>query len=251
MPVPENFNFDRWLGPVAQQEYMEGRCHPQHSFSDRPGWITTEDFGLGMITNWGAHHIDIAQWAMGQELGGPLTIEAKADFMIDDIWTVHQGYHVKMRYPNDVEVILDDKFENGLKFEGDEGWIFCKRGTAKVTESDPDGPADEQGALRTSKANLLSPLGADAKRLPRSKNHYVNWIDSILANEDPIAPVDQSARSLEACAAAWIGMKLNRKLTWDVSTESFVNDDEANALCDRTPRSVEYDINTTMKTAGI
>ena len=251
MPVPAHFDFERWLGPVAQQDYMEGRCHPQDSFENRPGWITTEDFGLGMITNWGAHHIDIAQWAMGQELGGPLTIDAKADFMTDDIWTVHQGYHVEMLYPNDVEIILDDKFENGLKFEGDEGWVFCKRGAAKVTESDPDGPADEKGALRASKANLLSPLGADAKRLPRSRNHYANWIDSILANKDPIAPVDQSARSLEACAAAWIGMKLGRKRTWDVATETFVKDDDANAMHSRKPRNAQYDIDAIMKTAGI
>lgn len=59
---------------------MEARVHPQNSISGRPGWITTEDFGLGMITNWGAHHIDIMQWAIGQETGGPLTVEGKAEF---------------------------------------------------------------------------------------------------------------------------------------------------------------------------
>ena len=60
---------------------MEGRVHPQDSLAGRPGWITTEDFGLGMITNWGAHHVDIAHWAMGKELGGPLTVDAHAEFM--------------------------------------------------------------------------------------------------------------------------------------------------------------------------
>ena len=251
MPVPSNLNHDLWLGPAPQQEYMEGRVHPQKSFKDRPGWITTEDFGLGMITNWGAHHIDIAQWAMGQELGGPTTIDAKADFMTGDQWTVHQDYHVEMLYPNGVMVILDNNFDNGLRFEGEEGWVFCKRGAAKVTESDPDGPADEKGALLTSKASLLSPLGNDAKRLPRSKNHYTNWIDSILENKEPIAPVDQAARSLQTCAAAWIGMKLGRKLNWDVATESFVNDDEANAMRGRIPRRAEFDIDALTKDAGI
>jgi len=69
MPVPANLDFDRWLGPAPEQPYMEDRVHPQNGFG-RPGWITTEDFGLGMITNWGSHHIDIAQWAMSQELAG-------------------------------------------------------------------------------------------------------------------------------------------------------------------------------------
>ncbi|MEO8613942.1 MAG: Gfo/Idh/MocA family oxidoreductase [Luteolibacter sp.] len=251
MPVPANFNYERWLGPAPQQDYMEGRCHPQNSFSGRPGWITTEDFGLGMITNWGAHHIDIAQWAMGQELGGPSMIDARADFMSNDLWTVHRHYHVEMLYPNDVRVILDDKFETGLRFEGEEGWVFCTRGAAKVTASDGNAPNEGKSPLQASSANLLSPLGSDAKRWPASKEHKFNWIESIIANREPIAPVDQAARSLETCAAAWIGMKLGRKLTWDVSTEAFVGDDEANALRSRKPRSLDYDINAVMKKAGI
>lgn len=251
MPVPPNLNFDRWLGPAPQQDYMEGRVHPQNSFSDRPGWITTEDFGLGMITNWGAHHIDIAHWAMGQQLGGPLTIDSKAEFMKDDVWTVHSTYHVEMLYPNDVQVIMDNKFETGLKFEGDEGWVFCTRGAEKVTASDANAPVNGILPLRASDPKLLSPLGSDAKRWPASANHYRNWLESIIANKDPIAPVDQAARSLQACAAAWIGMKLGRKLTWDATKEAFTGDDEANALRSRTPRHAEYDIQALLKSAGI
>lgn len=252
MPVPSNFNYDRWLGPAPQQEYNELHCHPQKSFSDRPGWITTEDFGLGMITNWGAHHIDIAQWAMGQQLGGPSVIDAKAEFMTNDVWTVHRSYHVEMLYPNDVNVILDNKYDNGLKFIGEEGWIFCERGNVKVTASDGSAPSGPQKSpLRSSSPNLLSPLGSDAKRWMPSKDHKTNWIESIIANRQPIAPVDQAARSLETCAAAWIGMKLGRKLNWDVATESFVNDAEANALRDRKPRSADYDIHAILKKAGI
>ena len=247
MPVPANFDYETWLGPAPQQDYMETHCHSQSSFTARPGWITTEDFGLGMITNWGAHHIDIAQWALGQQLGGPSTIDAKADFMTNDVWTVHRGYHVEMQFPDKVKVILDDKFENGLRFEGDEGWIFCTRGSAKVTASDPNAPAGGASALRASKDNLLSPLAADAKRWPASKNHYANWIECIIANKQPIAPVDQAAKSLQTCAAAWIGMKLGRKLEWDVTTESFKGDAEANALRNRKPRKAEYNFEALLK----
>ena len=251
MPVPATFDYDRWLGPAPQQDYMEGRVHPQNSFDGRPGWITTEDFGLGMITNWGAHHLDIAQWAMGQELGGPLSVEAKADFMQNDVWTVHRTYHVEMLYPNDVRVILDNSFENGLRFEGEEGWVFCARGAVKITASDPNVPAGAQSALRSSAPNILSPLGGEAKRWPKSANHYCNWLESIVANHDPIATVDQANRSLQACCAAWISMKLGRKVTWDAATEAFTGDDAANAMRSRKARAPEYDVNVLLKAAGI
>lgn len=251
MPVPASFDYQRWLGPAPQQDYMEGRVHPQNSFSGRPGWITTEDFGLGMITNWGAHHLDIAHWAMGQELGGPLTVDAKAAFMHDDVWTVHSTYHIEMLYPNEVRVILDNTFETGLRFEGDEGWIFCTRGAEKTTASDPNAPVNGKGPLRSSAPNLLSPLTGEAKRWPKSANHYRNWLEAIVANQDPIAPVDQAARSLQACAAAWIGMKLGRKLTWDAATEAFPGDDAANAMRSRQARAPEYDVNVLLKAAGI
>jgi myo-inositol 2-dehydrogenase/D-chiro-inositol 1-dehydrogenase len=250
MPVPATLDYERLLGPAPEQPYMEGRIHPQNSFEGRPGWITTEDFGLGMITNWGAHHMDIAQWAMAQELGGPLTVDAQAEFMTNDVWTVHTTYHIEMLYPNNVQLILDNKFENGIQFEGDEGSVFCTRGAVRVTASDPN-VAGGNAALRASDPKILSPLGADAKRWMPSKDHYGNWLESIVANRQPIAPIQQSARSLQACATAWIGMKLKRKLTWDAATEMFVGDDAANALRSRKARKPEYDIKLVMQKAGV
>jgi len=254
MPVPANLDYERWLGPAPEQDYMEGRVHPQNSFSGRPGWITTEDFGLGMITNWGAHHIDIAQWAMGMELSGPVFIDAQAEFMANDVWTVHTTYHIEMLYANDVRVILDNQFENGLRFEGSDGWAFCSRGSVRATASDPnltEGAEPKKGPLRVSDPNILSPLGPDAKRWPPSSNHYLNWLEGIAAHRDPVAPIDQAARSLETCAAAWIGMKLKRKLTWDPEQEMFTGDDEANTLRERKARSSEYDFRAVMQKAGL
>lgn len=255
MTVPANLDYQTWLGPAPEQPYMEGRVHPQEPTRSegwgRPGWITTEDFGLGMITNWGAHHLDIAQWAMGMELSGPTTIDAKADFMKNDLWTVHTSYHVEMGYANGVQVILDNKFENGLKFIGSEGWVFCNRGSARVTSSDPNVPETGKSPLRASDPKILAPLPADAKRWAASANHYLNWLESIVANHDPIAPVDQAARSLQACATAWIGMKLGRKLTWNPAKEEFVHDHAANAMRDRKARSRDYDIHRVLRKAGI
>jgi len=253
MPVPQNLDFERWLGSAPEQAYMDYRVHPQNSLEGRPGWITTEDFGLGMITNWGAHHVDIAHWAMGQELGGPLTVESHAEFMQNDAWTVHTTYHVEMLYPKNVQLTLDNKYENGIRFEGDDGWVFCTRSEEKVTASDPTTPAGREALLplRASDPKVLSPLGDNAIRWMPSRTHHGNWLESIAANRQPIAPIQQSARSLEACAAAWIGMKLKRKLTWDATTEMFVGDEAANALRSRKARKTEYDYELALQKAGI
>jgi myo-inositol 2-dehydrogenase / D-chiro-inositol 1-dehydrogenase len=252
-PVPANLDYQTWLGPAPQQPYMEDRVHPQQGYG-RPGWITTEDFGLGMITNWGAHHIDIAHWGMGMELGGPSSIAAKGAFMTNDVWTVHHTYHVEMLYPNGVELIMDDSYPNGIRFEGTEGWVFCARGSAQVTSSDPGAGKQQDGrkALDASDPAILSAsYGASAQLWPASEDHYRNWLEAIVRRQDPIAPVDQAARSLEACAAAWIGMKLGRKLTWDTAKEQFTGDAEANAMCSRKPRSAAYDIIRVMRQAGL
>jgi len=141
-----------------------------------------------------------------------------------------------------VHVILDNKFPNGIRFEGDDGWVFCTRG---------EDSNDTLPPLRVSDKKILSPLADNAIRWMASKSHYGNWLESIVANRQPIAPIQQSSRSLEACAAAWIGMKLKRKLTWDAATEMFVNDDAANAMRNRRARKPEYDFERVLKNAGI
>jgi len=253
-PVPPNLDYETWLGAAPQQPYMEDRVHPQADYG-RPGWITTEDFGLGMITNWGAHHIDIAQWGMGLELGGPSTVEARASFMKDDVWTVHHTYHVDMVYPGGILLVMDEMYPNGIRWEGTDGWVFCARGSAQVTSSDPNAQDAKQPARKALDASdpriLTEPFGDRDQRWPASSDHYLNWLESVAARRDPIAPVDQSARSLEACAAGWIAMKLGRRLTWDAAAERFVNDAEANRLCSRTPRSPQYDVGRLMKQAGL
>jgi myo-inositol 2-dehydrogenase/D-chiro-inositol 1-dehydrogenase len=256
-PVPQTppatFDYERWLGAAPEQPYMELRCHPQDSIDGRPGWITTEDFGLGMITNWGAHHMDIAQWALGMELSGPLSVEAKAEFMKDDVWTVHTTYHAEMMYPGNIKLILDNSFTNGILFEGTEGTVFCARGSEKVTASDPVSTVDnKKGPLWASNDKILYPrIGPEGKIWMPSPDHYRNWLESIISRKDPIAPVEQSSRSLEACAVAWIGMKLGRKLTWDPKKEKFTGDDEANSMLARKARKPEYDLALIMKKAGL
>jgi myo-inositol 2-dehydrogenase/D-chiro-inositol 1-dehydrogenase len=249
MPVPPNLDYEHWLGSAPEQPYMELHVHPQATLDGRPGWMTTEDFGLGMITNWGAHHLDIAQWAMGQELGGPLGVEAQAQFMSHDAWNVHTTYHVEMQYPGKVRLILDNQFRNGLRFEGDEGWVFCCRGEEEAPANAID--PNMFRPLLASDPKILAPLPDDAICWAPSKNHYLNWLESIISHREPIAPIQQSARSLEACVVAWISMKLGRKVVWNAGRENFEDDAAANALCSRPSRTAEFDFERVLKQAGI
>jgi myo-inositol 2-dehydrogenase / D-chiro-inositol 1-dehydrogenase len=251
MPVPSNLDYERWLGAAPEQPYMEGRVHPQSGYG-RPGWITTEDFGLGMITNWGTHHVDIGLWALGMELSGPTSVVARADFMKNDVWTVHHTYHVELGFAAGITMILDNTFENGLRFEGSEGWVFCSRDATRVTASDGNAkdPAAELPPLRASDPKILGPLPAGALRWAPSPDHYLNWLEAVAAGRDPIAPVEHAVRCIEACCVSWIGMKLGRKLTWDPTAEAFVGDDEANALRARRSRK-GYEIGPLLSQAGL
>ena len=124
-----------------------------------------------------------------------------------------------MLYPHDVRVILDDKFENGIRFEGDEGWVFCTRGEENVTASDPVAPpaAKRLGLCGPAIPRFFRRWAATPCAGCPAAPTTATGCESIAANRQPIAPIQQSARSLEACAAAWIGMKLKRKLEWDAA----------------------------------
>ena len=235
-PVPPSLNYDVWLGSSPQEPYCEQRVHPQKDFS-RPGWLRCEDYTRGMITGWGSHHFDIAHWGMGTELTGPIAAVGKAEWPKHKIWNVHGTYHVELTYANGATIIVDDKFPNGVRFEGDKGWIFVSRGAVRATASDPIAPGKALKALDASDEKLLTePLGKNALRLPVSTNHYANWIDAILSGTQPIAPAEVGHRSCSACLVAWTAMKLGRKVVWDPTKEQF-GDPAAQALVTRPERA--------------
>ncbi len=124
MPVPSNLNYEVWLGSTPMVYYTEDRVHPQApsagSRYDRPGWLRCEQFGAGMITGWGAHHVDTAHWGMGTELTGPVEIEAMALFPKQGLWDVHGPYHIRARYADGTDMYISDKYPNGIKFLGEE-----------------------------------------------------------------------------------------------------------------------------------
>ena len=137
-PVPPNLDYDTWLGSTPQLPYTETRVHPQGDYS-RPGWLRNEAYCLGMITGWGSHHYDTLHWALDCEASGPTRVEGRGEFPKNHVWNVHGAYDLTLTYPGGVKVSVSDKHPNGLKFIGDDGWIWVTR-DGQTTSSDPKVP---------------------------------------------------------------------------------------------------------------
>ncbi len=237
MPVPKNLNYDMWLGSTPMVYYTEDRVHPQNGY-DRPGWLRCEQFGAGMITGWGAHHIDSAHWGMGTERSGPVEIWCdKAEFATGSLWDVHGIFKTQAIYSNGVKMIVSNEFQNGIKFEGTEGWIFVSRGDYQVTSSDPGAGNSQAKKIDASDPKILtSVIGEKEFHFTVSKEHHGNWLEAIRDNKETIAPVEEAHRACSACLLHHITMKLKRKVYWNPDKEEFKNDKEASAMLSRPQR---------------
>jgi len=226
-PVPASLNWDFWQGQARQVDYVPQRCHTYFRY-----WY---DYSGGTMTDWGAHHNDIAYWAIG--LLAPREIEGTAlSQPIPGGYTAFADYQVKYRYANGIELHVrttrdDDIFgeianpkgqRNGIRFEGTDGWIWVNR--KQITASDP--------------MLLKTPLPPDAERLYVSNNHMENFFDCVRSRKLPICDVETGHRSATMCHLGAISLRTGRKLTWDSATEKFVGDhaDEANGYLVREMR---------------
>src|SRR2546426_5641830 len=236
MPIPKNLNYEMWLGSTPYVYYTEKRVHPQKDYS-RPGWLRCEQFGAGMITGWGSHHIDCAHWGMDTEYTGPIEISGWAEFPKKGLWDVHGKFRTEALYANGVKMIVSTELPNGIKFEGTEGWIFVSRGNESVTASDPVAKLKDDKALSASDPRIItSVIGPNEIHLYESKEHHGNWLECIKTRKLPIAPIEVGHRSCSACLLHQIAMKLKRKIYWDPMKERFKNDDEANGMLSRAQR---------------
>lgn len=236
MPVPKHLNYDMWLGSTPVVPYTEKRVHPQTGY-DRPGWLRCEQFGAGMITGWGAHHIDSAHWGMDTEYTGPIEIRGSAEFPTSGLWDVHGPFRTEALYASGVRMILSGDFPNGIRFEGTHGWIFVSRGDETVTASDPVAKLNDSKALDASDPKIIkSTIEPDEIHLYESQDHHGNWLECIRSRRQTIAPVEVAHRACSACLLHHLAMKLKRTLSWDPSRERFKNDDEANGLLSRPMR---------------
>ncbi|QNN25462.1 Gfo/Idh/MocA family oxidoreductase [Planctomycetales bacterium ZRK34] len=213
--VPDDLNYDLWMGPTAKRPYTSACVHPLKGYG-RPGWLQVEQYCRGMITGWGAHMYDIAQWGLGTDTNsGPVSVKATAEFPDRGLFNVHVGYDAEAEYANGVKLVSHNGAP-GVKFIGEDGWVWVARGKWD---------ASDQNILRTQ-------LKDNDVHLTVSANHMINFLQSMRSRQDPIAPAEVGHRSNSVCVIHHIAMKLGRKLKWDPQTEQFVNDAEANKMLD-------------------
>jgi predicted dehydrogenase len=221
-PVPAGFDFDTWLGPTAVVPYAEQGVHPRSDAQGkpdfgRPGWLQIRRYCLGMITGWGSHMNDIAQWGHGGDAdSGLCEIEATAEFPQRGLFDVHTKFQATGRWASGVELVQATGEPAGVRFTGERGSIFVQRG--KI-EAEP-------------KELLQEKIGDGEIRLQVSNDHYRNWLDCMRSGADPICPVEVGHRSNTVCVITHIAMQLGRKLKWDPAAEQFPGDGAANALLD-------------------
>ncbi len=216
-PVPKELDWDLWLGPTPKVEYVPERCHYTFRW-----WY---DYSGGKMTDWGAHHNDIAQWALDMDKSGPVSVEpvnSTEPIGKPNCYNTHPTFEVHFTYANGVKVKCTSGGENGVKLIGEDGkWIFVSRG--KINASDPK--------------LLKEPLPDDAARVYQSTNHMGNFIDCVRNRKQPICNANVGHRSVTVCHLGSIALRLGRKVRWDPKKEVFVEDKEANSMRFRPYRS--------------
>lgn len=226
---PPQLNWDRWQGQTPAVPYIKERCHYTFRW-----WY---EYSGGQMTDWGAHHLDIAQWGIGAERTGPVEIEGKARFpSVPNGYNVALDFEARYRFANGVTLTVLDHGRNGVMFTGSEGRIFVNRGTisGKPVEDLDDKPLPREEFKLYAHDNLDRP--ARKGKLDAIINHMGNFFDCIKTRHAPLSDVASQHRSVSTCHLGNIAMRLGRKLTWDPEKELFVGDDEANAWLTRTQR---------------
>ena len=265
MPVPSNLKYDMWLGSTPSVYYTEDRVHPQSANMgvryDRPGWLRCEQFGAGMITGWGAHHVDTAHWGMGAEFTGPVEIEAIANFAKNGLWDVHGLYHAKATYADGTAMYISDKYPNGIKFLGENGWVWVTRG--RMSAIDMQALTASGGPARAGSPWSLAIDASDRRWIKEGikdneihlhaspkNDHHLDWLTSIKTRKDPVAPAEVGHRANTVCLLALIAMHRDRTLYWDPAKEVFThNDTEANTQISR-PQRAPYGTDAILAKAG-
>jgi predicted dehydrogenase len=242
VPVPEGLDWDFWLGPAPQVAYralpelregygggvpLYSNCH--YSFRN---W---HEYSGGKLTDWGAHHVDIACWALGASDTGPgrivpveysLPVEYKdGNPVVHDQYNAATRFQIRVDMPNDVEMTITSEGDNGILFEGTEGRFFVNRGkiSGKPVEDLKDKPLPE-GAIEAVYGGKVS------------ENHTANFIEGIKSRKQPISDVWSHNRMLEICHLSNIAMRLGRELKWDPVKREIIGDAQANSFLARENR---------------
>tara|TARA_R110002049_G_scaffold4601_5_gene32420 strand:- start:599553 stop:600887 length:1335 start_codon:yes stop_codon:yes gene_type:complete len=229
-PVPANLDWDRWLGQAPLVDYIPQRCHSNFRW-----WY---EYSGGKFTDWGAHHIDIASWAIEQngKGQGPVSIDGtdahhpvafKDGYpRVNNTYNTATDYNVVCKFDNGIEMDVTSRGDNGILFTGTRGRIFVSRGRITglpIEENWDEGKFDDSDLVRLYKEKP-------------AEGHKENFYRCIREGGLPISDVFTHVQAMGTCHLAAISARLGREIKWDAKTESIVGDDQAAALFARTPR---------------
>ncbi|MCA9179742.1 MAG: Gfo/Idh/MocA family oxidoreductase [Planctomycetales bacterium] len=245
-PVPTELDWEFWLGPAAKVPYralpemrtgygggvpLYSNCH--YSFRN---W---HEYSGGKLTDWGAHHVDIACWALGGKGPSkitPLEYELPVEYkdghpLVSDRYNAATSFKIGVAMPDDVEMIITSEGDNGILFEGTEGRFFVNRGkiVGKPVEDLKENPLPD-GAIEDVYGGKVS------------ANHTANFVEAMKSRKQPISDVWSHNQMLEICHLSNIAMRLGRELKWDPAKREIVDDTQANAFLSRESRQ-GYEIN--------
>ncbi|MCH7726732.1 MAG: Gfo/Idh/MocA family oxidoreductase [Planctomycetes bacterium] len=223
---PAHLDWNFWLGQAPKVDYIKERCHYQFRW-----WY---EYSGGKFTDWGAHHVDIATWALGLDETGPISVEGTATHPVllkngypteDDQFNTATSFMITCKYASGQEIIIGGKKENGVLIEGDKGRIFVNRGkvVGHPVEELADNPLPENAI--TELYNGKQP-----------GDHMRNFFECVADRKQPISDVFTHHRSLTTCHLANIAIRLGRQINWDPKKEVIVGDEEAAGWIRREPR---------------
>lgn len=217
MPVPRELNYDMWLGPATHVPYTEKRVHNQKDLKSRPNWMRLNSYAQGMISNWGAHYFDIAQWANNADDSGPVEVSGKGYFP-KSLWDTMINFEVKYRYANGVEMTCRQASDSKpyIHFYGSEATIFID---------------DFPGTVTSSKPNILTAM-PKAGQMDTSKilMEKVDFIEGVRNNRPTLEPIEVGHRTISVSQIGLIACQVGETLQWSPEKELFIGNNAANAL---------------------
>lgn len=235
---PKELNWDMWLGQAPKVDYIKERCHYEFRW-----WY---EYSGGKLTDWGAHHVDIAQWAIGMDNSGPQTVEVVAAELpvpyergyptVNNQYNTVKTFQVRCVFGNGAEILIRDgkdlskkdgkpADENGIWFEGENGKFFVSRSELKGE------PVDELKTNPIPDSTLIA-----LRKGKRFGDHMGNFIECCKDRSMPVSDVFTHHRAMTTCHLANIAIRLGRKLTWNPEAEEIVGDSEANGWQKREQR---------------
>jgi len=212
MPVPDELDYDFWLGPAWEAPYNEHRVHAIKGYG-RPGWMRVSDYCNGMISNWGAHLVGIMQWGNNTEYTGPVEIEGSGEFD-KGLWNTMNRFDIRYLFANGVEVFY--KIERPyVRFEGANGWVEIEYPN-KLSASSPE--------------IINTPLGKNETSFKVELEDKDDFLMAIKENRPSLEPLETAHRTISICQLGLIAVKTGSKLTWDPVKEDFIGDNAASAM---------------------